>query len=153
MRSQLILPTIKKYHQAMMTSLNQDWRTPQRIYDELNKEFHFDFDPCPNNPHFDGLEVEWGNSNFINPPYGRIIVGKYKGKSLQDLFVKRAFEESLKGKLSVLLIPVRTSSKRWQNYILNQEHVEIRFMSKRFKFSDYSEVAPFDSAVVIFRGQ
>lgn len=27
-------------------NLKQDWYTPKALYDELNKEFHFDFDPC-----------------------------------------------------------------------------------------------------------
>lgn len=79
------------YHKSMMTSINQNWRTPQEIYDGLNKEFYFDFDPCPNNPLFDGLSCEWGKSNFINPPYGRYTDGKYAHKSAQDLFVSKAF--------------------------------------------------------------
>jgi len=143
-RQQLRLQGNNTYHKAMMTSLNQDWRTPTEIYNGMDKEFHFDFDPCPNNPNFDGLTCEWGNSNFINPPYKTKI---------QDAFIKRAFEESKKGKLSVALIPVRTASRRWQNFILNQDSVEIRFMPKRFKFSDYSAPAPFDSAVIIFHTQ
>lgn len=143
-RQQLKLQGKNIYHKAMMTSLNQDWRTPQEIYDGLNKEFNFDFDPCPNKPNFNGLEIEWGNSNFINPPYKTKI---------QDAFVKKAFEESKKGKICVLLIPVRTASKRWQNFILNNPFAEIRFMPKRFKFSSSSNSAPFDSAVIIFHSQ
>ncbi len=41
-----------------------DWQTPKAVYDELDKEFHFDFDPCPHNPTFDGLAIEWGKSNL-----------------------------------------------------------------------------------------
>ena len=140
-----------KYHKGMFTSLRQDWQTPQEIYDGLDKEFKFDFDPCPIKPKFDGLEIEWGNSNFVNPPYGKYKEGKYKGKSAQDLFVEKAFEESNKGKICVLLIPVRTSSKRWQIYILDNPNAEIRFMNKRFKFSKSSMTAMFCSAIVIFR--
>ncbi len=140
----------KVYHKGMLTSLRQDWQTPQELYDGLNKEFKFDFDPCPPKPNFDGLEVEWGKSNFVNPPYGRYKEGKYKGKSAQDLFVEKAFEESKKGKICVLLIPVRTSSKRWQTWILDNPNAEIRFMPKRFKFSKASTPAMFCSAIVIF---
>ena len=68
----------------------------------------------------------------------------------KDLFVKKAYEESLKGKICVLLIPVRTSSIRWQKYILDNPNAEIRFMPKRFKFSDSSDPAMFCSAIVIF---
>jgi len=51
-----------------------DWATPRYFYDELHREFNFDFDPCPyqnNIDKFNGLEVEWGKRNFINPPYSR----------------------------------------------------------------------------------
>ena len=49
-------------------------KTPPELYNTLNNEFKFDFDPCPLNHNlnlWDGLEIEWGKSNFINPPYSR----------------------------------------------------------------------------------
>lgn len=143
----------KNHHKGMFTSLRQDWQTPTEIYKGLNKEFNFDFDPCPINPKFNGLEVEWGKRNFVNPPYGRYkdeFKGKYKGKSAQDLFVKKAYEELKKGKLTVLLIPVRPSSQRWKDFILDNPHAEIRCMPKRFKFDDQSSGAMFCSAIIIF---
>lgn len=140
-------------HRQLLTSLNQDWRTPKKIYEELNKEFNFDFDPCPENPDFNGLEVEWGKSNFLNPPYKTKI---------QDAFVAKAFEEWKKGKTVILLIPVRTASRRWQNFILNEkyrENVDIRFLPKRLKFDNPKRPgekpnhATFDSAVIVLRGE
>ncbi|KKN40572.1 hypothetical protein LCGC14_0732080 [marine sediment metagenome] len=130
-------------HKAMLTSLNQDWRTPKRIYEELNKEFKFKFDPCPSNAKFNGLEIEWKKSNYCNPPYTTKI---------QNAFVKKAWEESRKGKLCVLLLPVRTSSKRWQKYILPYA-TEIRFLAGRLKFNDGTGGSTFCSAVVIFDGK
>lgn len=61
-----------------------DWQTPQSLYDKLNDEFKFDFDPCPLNSEFNGLEIEWCESNFINPPYNRIVKPK---------FIKKAYEQ------------------------------------------------------------
>ena len=104
-----------------------DWRTPSYIYDELNNEFNFDFDPCPlqhNIKKWDGLDVEWGKSNFINPPYSR---------KLKESFVKKAIEESKKGKVCVLLLPVSTSTVLFHDYILPNKK-EIRFIKKRIKF-------------------
>jgi hypothetical protein len=59
-----------------------DWATPKSFYDELYQEFHFDFDPCPfqHNMSWNGLEIEWGGSNFINPPYSQ---------KLKEAFVKK----------------------------------------------------------------
>jgi len=54
---------------SLFSSNNQDWRTPQATYELLNKEFNFNFDPCPSNPTFNGLTVDWQERNFINPPY------------------------------------------------------------------------------------
>ena len=47
------------------------WVTPPDLMKQLTDEFHFDFDPCPHpRPEgFDGLVVEWGKSNWVNPPF------------------------------------------------------------------------------------
>ena len=53
---------------------SDNWATPQNVYETLNNEFHFGFDPCPLKHDlsiWDGLKIEWGKRNFINPPYSR----------------------------------------------------------------------------------
>lgn len=114
-----------------MKNRNQDhsdnWATPSYIYDPLNEEFKFDFDPCPLNHDvtlWDGLTVEWGKSNFVNPPYSQ---------ALKESFVKKAIEESKKGKIVVLLLPVSTSTKLFHFHI-KPNAKEIRFVYKRIKF-------------------
>ena len=52
------------------SSKNNEWSTPQDFFDELNKEFKFDLDPCatPENAKcinyftkdIDGLKQSWG---------------------------------------------------------------------------------------------
>lgn len=108
---------------------SDNWATPKDLYDLLNKEFNFDCDPCPLNigkvtPDKDGLLIEWGQRNFINPPYS---------KNLKEAFVKRAISESKKGKLCVLLLPVSTSTKLFHKHILPNAD-EIRFIEGRLKF-------------------
>ena len=39
---------------------SDNWATPKWLYDKLNTEFRFDFDPCPLHSPFDGLTCEWG---------------------------------------------------------------------------------------------
>ena len=120
-------------------SVRDTWKTPRHVYDQLHAEFGFDFDPCPPNPEFDGLSVNWGKSNFVNPPYGNVI-GEWLAK---------ARAEQANGKGSVFLIPSRTDTRWWHNHVMKAD--EIRFIKGRLKFDDQKNPAPFPSAVVVFR--
>ena len=121
------------------SSNNQNGRTPKKIYDQLDKEFNFDFDPCPNNPDFNGLLISWKKSNFVNPPF----------KDLK-IWVKKAYQESLKNKICVMLLPVRTDTKIFHDIILPYAD-QIRFIKGRLKFEQYENSAPFPSMIVIFK--
>jgi site-specific DNA-methyltransferase (adenine-specific) len=102
---------------------SDNWQTPPELYNKLNEEFNFDFDPCPINGK-NGLIGDWGERNFINPPYSR---------KLKEVFVYKAIEQSKKGKLCVLLLPVSTSTILFHDYI-NPNAKEIRFLKGRIKF-------------------
>jgi site-specific DNA-methyltransferase (adenine-specific) len=127
---------------------SDNWATPKELYDKLNDEFDFDYDPCPLFSTFDGLTFDWEKSNFINPPYSR---------KLKEAFVLKAIEESKKGKLCVMLLPVSTSTKLFHQHILPNAK-EIRFLEKRVKFlgtntkGEYvTDKAPMhDSMIVVF---
>jgi len=133
---------------GMMSSLSNEWATPQKLFDELNKEFQFTLDPCSTDEnakckrHFtisdDGLQQEWGGVVFMNPPYGRVI-GKW---------IKKAHDESQKGATVVCLIPSRTDTAYWHDYVMKGQ---IRFIRGRLKFGDGNNPAPFPSAIVIFK--
>lgn len=60
--------------EVMFKSSCDIWKTPDDVYKKLNEEFCFDFDPCPLNedPNFDGLNIDWGSVNFVNPLYSKI---------------------------------------------------------------------------------
>lgn len=82
------------------------WLTPPELMTELNNEFCFNFDPCPY-PHpenFDGLSNEWGESNYVNPPFGSIIQdGRKKGPTA---WARKSIEEYKKGNKVVMVYPV-----------------------------------------------
>ena len=122
------------------SSQKLDWKTPEAVYQILDAEFDFDFDPCPADPDFDGLEIEWGDVNFVNPPYGREI----------PKWIAKGYGEWEKGRLVVFLIPSRTDTKWWHDYCMKA--TEIRFIKGRLKFGNSKNSAPFPSAIVIFRG-
>lgn len=130
------------------SSASNEWATPQNFFDELNKEFNFTLDPCATNENHkcdkyftledDGLSKSWDNEIvFCNPPYGRNIKN----------WVKKASEA--RGGIVVMLIPSRTDTKYFHDYIYNK--AEIRFLKGRLKFGDSKNSAPFPSMVVIFK--
>jgi site-specific DNA-methyltransferase (adenine-specific) len=130
-----------------------EWTTPKDFFEKLNNEFNFTLDPCCTTETAkcskfytqkeNGLKQCWGgNKVFMNPPYGREI--KY--------WIKKAFEESLKpNTLVVCLIPARTDTTYWHEYIFNKAK-DIRFLKGRLKFGNSNNSAPFPSAVVVFEG-
>ncbi len=148
---------MKKIH------INNDnnWATPPYFYRKLDERFDFDFDPCPYNDgelEFDGLEIEWGERNFVNPPYSR---------KLKELFVKKGIEESNKGKLCVFLLPVSTSTALFHDYIVPNAS-EIMLVRGRLKFGKIDKDGNFylplnkhgkvsggtkDSMVIVFDGR
>ena len=127
---------------------SNEWETPKYLYDQLDKEFNFTLDPCCTKQSAkcekyytkedDGLRKDWSKDIvFMNPPYGREI----------PKWIKKAYNESLKGAIVVCLIPARTDTRYWWNYIF--PYAEIRFIKGRLKFI-LENYAPFPSAVVIF---
>jgi len=147
----------------MFSNINNAWCTPQPFFEELNKEFHFTLDPCATSVSAkckkfytaveDGLKQDWGGETvFCNPPYGRQI-GKW---------VKKCFEEGQKPNTTVvLLIPSRTDTRYFHNYILGK--AEIRFIKGRltfwdmdgekYKMRDFKSMtpAPFPSLLAIYK--
>ena len=147
--------------QVHYSNKTNEWETPQDLYDKYNRIFQFTLDPCANERNAkcdkyytkddNGLIQDWSNERvFMNPPYGREIAK----------WIKKAYEESLKGTLVVCLIPARTDTSYWHNYIFGK--AEIKFLKGRVKFqnrllpswredgSHKISGAPFPSAVVIF---
>ena len=138
-------------NEGLFTSGTQEWTTPKDLFRELDAEFHFDLDPCSTHEnavcedHYtiedDGLKQNWGGRRvFCNPPYGRKI----------SKWVRKCHDESLKpGTLVVMLVPARTDTAWFHNYIYNRS--EIRFLKGRLRFNDGDRDAPFPSMVVVFR--
>ena len=134
----------------MFSSKSNEWETPQAVFDMLNDEFHFTLDPCATHlnakceKHFtiaeDGLKQDWrGETVFCNPPYGREL----------PLWIKKAAKSAGGGTTVVMLIPARTDTRAFHDYIYNK--AEIRFIRGRLKFGGSKNSAPFPSMIVIFR--
>lgn len=137
-------------NKSLFSSKTPEWETPQDFFDELNKEFNFNLDPCATSEttkcqkYFtktdDGLKQDWGGYTvFCNPPYG---------KAIKD-WVKKCSDESKKpNTIVVMLIPARTDTRYFHEYIYHK--AEIRFIKGRLKFGSAKNSAPFPSMLVIF---
>ena len=115
-------PKDNKFHKGNGANGKHYWLTPTELYDELNDEFNFDFDPCPYPlpDGFDGLTCEWGKSNYVNPPFGSIIhEGRKKGPTA---WARKAIEEYKKGKAVVLVYPI----DKWVLMLLKEMGSEVR---------------------------
>ena len=134
----------------MFSSQTDNWATPRDFFDILNDEFGFNLDPCADDINHkcdryftikeNGLLQDWGNSIvFCNPPYGKV---------LKD-WVRKCYESSRQGALVVMLIPARTDTSYFHDYIYGK--AEIRFIRGRLKFGSSKNSAPFPSMLVIYR--
>ena len=136
---------------ALFTSKTGLWETPQEFFDKLNREFDFTLDACatPENakcrnfysPEQDGLSMPWNGRVWCNPPYGR-HVGQW---------VRKAYTSAQTGAIVVMLLPARTDTAWFHDYIYRR--AEIRFVRGRLKFGGGKNSAPFPSMVCVFRGR
>ena len=137
--------------ELMFSSKTDLWETPQILFDELNREFKFRMDACATSENAkcsvyydmekDGLVQPWDGPVWRNPPYGREIAK----------WVKKAWEEWMNGNTVVMLLPARTDTRWFHDYIYNKQGVEIRFLRGRLKFGGCKNSAPFPSMIVIYR--
>lgn len=111
--------TIKLFSSKKM----DNWGTPIDLYNKLNEEFKFNLDPCPINPTFDGLNINWIGNIFVNPPYSNI-----------SEWLKKAHTELKKGnaKTIVFLTFANTDTTWFWDYVINK--AEIRFIRGRLRF-------------------
>lgn len=138
------------------SSETNEWETPDDLFSLLDCFFRFTLDAASTvenkkcEKHFtietDGLSQSWENEVvWLNPPYGRDI-GKW---------VKKAYEESLNGNTTVvMLIPSRTDTSYWHDYVMKAS--DIHYIKGRIKFKNKvkgeNTPAPFPSAIVVFGG-
>ena len=143
----------KATQKTLFSSKTAEWETPKDFFDKLNWRFGpFDLDPCADSINTkctnffteaeDGLTKEWGGfTSFVNPPYGRGI----------DKWIAKAHKEGQKPNTKVvMLIPARTDTRYWHDYVMHAS--ELYFVKGRLKFGTSENCAPFPSAVVVFDG-
>lgn len=105
--------------------MRDDWITPKELYRDLDREFHFNDDPCPIDAvglFRRGLERAWGTSTFVNPPYSRPAP-----------WINKAIEEARAGKSVVMLLKSDTSTSWFHDLVL--PNAEIRWIKGRLQYT------------------
>lgn len=138
-------------NEGLYSSDRQDWATPQAFFDLVNNEFAFTLDAAASDEnakclHYfteddDALSLEWAGTVWCNPPYGRAI----------SKWVEKGFTEAQGGATVAMLIPARTDTTYWHDYVMRA--AEVRLIRGRLVFGTGEAIAnaPFPSALIIFR--
>lgn len=126
-----------------------DWETPQWLFDQLHREFHFTIDLCATKENAkckrfytieqDALRQEWRGVCWMNPPYGRGVIDKW---------LKKATESP--NATIVCLLPSRTGPPWFHRYVLGRAF-EVRFIAGKLRFVGAKSVAGFCSMLAIYR--
>lgn len=126
-----------------LSSGNGFWNTPSHLKQIIYEDYDILFDPCPVNPHFNGLECEWLDRNFCNPPFHET-----------EKWVKKILEELKKGRSTVLLMPARTCTSYFHELILPNVS-EIVFIRGRVRYTSQdgkrkAGASPWPSILCVF---
>jgi len=134
------------------SSKRQDWPTPWELFrhwDDLQGPFELDVCAFPHNskcstfytPEQDGLSMPWFGVCWCNPPYGKVL----------NQWIKKAVDEVRSGRAKrvVCLLPARTDTAWWHDYVL--PYGEIHFLRGRVRFEGATHSAPFANVIVIFQ--
>ena len=140
---------------VLFSSEKEDWGTPEDVFDALNEEFDFLLDAAAAKHNTkclfyyditdDSLTRPWHPFGrvFLNPPYNRRI----------GVWVAKARDAADKGATVVLLIPARTDTRWFHNYVYNIS--ETRFLRGRLKFvskkKTNNNAATFPSVIIVMR--
>ena len=139
-------------NKALYSSKSCEWSTPDDIFAQLNAEYGpFTLDPCATSenaraPEFytkedNGLLKEWSGRVFMNPPYGREI---YQ-------WMEKAWNSWTKCNIIVCLVPSRTDTAWWHDFVEGCANSSVTFIRGRLKFGGGKSNAPFPSAIVVYR--
>ena len=140
-----------KYNYTMTAN---DYKTPPVLYEKalefINQDF-FTCDVCcsekniPAIIHYvegkeNGLIEDWFQFNWCNPPFNEC-----------SKWIKKAYEEQLKGNVTCMLLPVRTETRYWHDYILYNPNIYIDWLRKGYKFlnQDNKEMGVFKNALAL----
>lgn len=168
---------------VLFSAESTEWETPHDLFKYLDDEFHFTIDVCATgsntkcrefySPEQDALKQDWKGVCWMNPPYGEPETAceadcrkkkcEKRGRCTSVYipgcsdFIKKARESAAAGATVVALLPSRTETRWWHDYIWDrdkhkpQKGIEVRFLKGRLKFHRAPSSAPFPSVIIVFQ--
>lgn len=135
--------------------IENNYKTPPELYQKALKKFglkFFTLDTCCSDKNIpamyyyyggkkNGLTEEWLNFSWCNPPFNEC-----------KKWIEKAYQENQERDIAIaMLIPVRTETKYWHDYILHNPKVEIEFLRKGYRFldKDNKEMGVFKNALAL----
>jgi len=174
----------KQTQGVMFSSKNPDYETPDDLFLKYKKEYGITHDVCAEDhtakcssywtKDDNCLTREWAGVNWMNPPYNKpekVCKNPCKKKTCEKRgwehnleyvpgqidFVRKASEEANAGRATtVCLLPARTDTEIYHNFIWDAENkkfrdgVEVEFLKGRVIFKGETNPAPFPSMIVVF---
>ena len=146
------LVSLPKRHveQTWFNANSIEYETPDNIFEPLALEFTPTLDVAATSKNAkcekyftiedDGLQQTWTGVCWMNPPFGKVM----------KKWVEKAYKESLKGVTVISLLPARTNTNWWHDYVI--PNAEIRFIRGEVKFKGFERGLWMPMAIVIFRG-
>jgi len=136
-------------NRILYSSATDEWATPRSFFAKLHRRYKFTLDPCATSDNAccplyftkadDGLKQDWGTYRiFCNPPYGRTL----------GAWARKSFEASQRGALVVLLVPARTDTAWFHDWVWGKAKVE--FIRRRVRFGNAEASAPFPSMLAVY---
>jgi site-specific DNA-methyltransferase (adenine-specific) len=137
---------------VLYSSATAEWATPRAFFAKLNRRYHFTLDPCATAENAtcalyftkadNGLVQDWRTHRvFCNPPYGRGI----------GAWARKCFEAAQAGALVVLLVPARTDTRWFHDWIDGKANIQ--FLRGRIRFGQSADSrAPFPSMLAVYGG-
>lgn len=121
-------------NKILFSKKSDNWGTPKFLIDFFKPTF----DPCPLNSKKDGLKINWHGRILLNPPFSK-----------QKDFVIKAISEIKNCDYLVLLLPARTDTILFHQYLYGKYRIE--FLLGRLKFSNSNNSAPFPSMLIYLK--
>ncbi len=133
----------------MARESDQERETPNWIYDQFDREFHFTCDAAASaanhkHPHYfteqqDALQQIWKGSIWLNPPWNRI-----------EPFMRTARGAAQAGATVVCLVPLWTTERWFKEHAI---HGEIRLLSDLVAFVGFDGKSPQALCIVVFTAE